>query len=296
MTKVQGYENGSYRLRQGWVSANRLTTEYEVIRFPKQTNQRWDRWLIPVDESSVFDEYVTVSRALGGGGKAIGGGALTWVLAGLKPSMIAYLKDHPDIFDGKPVQQFTIMTWDRMDYWRVLWVWAEWQPAGAGGEPGFKRGFTKWRLPMVVEQSAPEGADLLPAISRDTADPVAQSANVVYSLTANNAGDAATYADIVLVLDVPAEMTYVTASAGDWSLEYFEGGAWSGTVTVPADVSRVRGTLSSALDAGQETSAFTVTLDSGTTPGNIDVEANVSTTGDTNPANDSATEPVEVST
>lgn len=294
MTKIAGYENGSYRLRQGWYSANRLGTEYEVISFPKQTGQRWDKWVIPVDESSIFDEYVQVNRALGGAGKAVGRGALTWVLSGLKPVMIAYLKDHPDIFDSKPVQKFTIMTWDRANYWHTLWVWAEWQPASSGGDPGYKRGWMKWRIPMVVKQSAPAGCDLTPVISRDTADPVAQNTDVVYTLSADNQGDSATFEDIVLVLDVPAEMSYVTASAGAWTLEYFEGGAWSGSVSVPADVTRVRGTLSSALDAGDTTSTFTVTLNSGTTPGNIDVDTSVSTTGDTNTANDSLTEIVEV--
>lgn len=294
--KISGYENGSYRIRQGWYGANRLGEEYELARLPVQPGQKWTKWRIPIDESSVFDEYAEVTRSLGGGGKGVGSASLTWVFSGLRPQMIDYLRNDAAFWNGEAAQKFTIMTWDRMNSWRVLWVWAEWQPASAGGEPGFKRGFRAWRVPMVVKSDAPEGCDITPTVSRDTSDPVPQSSNVVFTLGVSNEGDDVTFEDITLIADIPSEMTYVTASAGDWTLEYFEGGVWSGTITVPADVTRVRGTYDQALAAGDESPAFTITLNSGTTSGNIDLDLSASTTGDVDNSNDTLTETIEVAT
>lgn len=290
---VTPYEDGSYRIRQGWVNQVQLPADYEVRRFPKQTGQGYARWLNPVGNSGVYEDFAEARRALSGNAKMIGNAQFTWELAGLTPGMIYYIKNDPALFDGKAAQRFTVMTWDRQGYWRVVWAWGYYEAVSSAGEPGFRRGFTLWRIPFRVVQDAPVAPDLTPTVSRDVADPVPQSSALVFTLGAENVGDGATYADIVVQIDIPVGMTYGTATAGSWALEYFEDGTWVSVISGGV-VTAVRGTLGTALAAGTTTSTFQVELTTGVSAGNVDVDVSVTTSGDSNAANDTTTETVTI--
>lgn len=285
-----GYTGGSYRIRQGWHNAPLLTSNYEVIRFPRQADQGYTRWVIPVDESGVYDRYQDVSKAFSGKGYAEGSASFNWIMSGLSSGMAAYLID--TLFSGNASEKFTVMTWDRTrNDWRTVWCWGVLQNASSAGEHGYKKGFRRYRIEFEVIQDAPAGPDLLPVMTYSP--PVIQNNDEIFTITVQNQGDGAALNTITVTHMLDPDWTFVEASATGWTLEYYESGAWVSTVTTPGDVTAIRGTYDTALDAGATSSAIVLTL-TPTATGAFDLVITVSTSDDTDPSKDTLTEEVTV--
>jgi hypothetical protein len=286
------YDAGSYRIRKGWVNAVELTEAYQITSFAKQTDQGKSDWLIPVNESSVYNQAAENVRALGGGARFNGRANFVWELNGLSPGMMLFLKDDATMFEGKASEQFTVETWDRQGLWRIVWAWGYWDIASNAGTPGYLRGFRAWRIPFVVEQTAPDSPDVAPALSYS--DPLTNGMDGDLSLTVENVGDGATFDDVVLQIDLNEELVFVSADGDDFDIEYFEGVSWSDTVSVPADVESVRGTVNSGvLSAGATSTPLVVTVNPSST-GAHDCDIVATTAGDSNASNDTSTEAVNV--
>lgn len=287
------YDNGSFRIRAGWVNQVELTAAYEIERFPKQADQGLVRWMIPLDDSDMYDEWVETVTGLGGGGQALGGASFTWKLGGLLPQMVDYWKNNPALFDGKIVQRFTTQTWNRAGQWEIDWVEGIWKPASEMAEPGFRQGYLRLNIEFLVHQVAPLGPNVTPDITH--AATLTNGAPSLIQLGAENVGDGATFDDTVLVAELPAELVFVSApSTADWTVEYFRGGAWQATVGgTPADVTAIRGTYTGTLNAGATTSKIQLTVTPSTT-GSFDLVVETTTTGDTSTGNDQVTESITV--
>lgn len=146
------YTDGSYRIYIGWVAASAVTTTYEVTAFPKQADQTRD-WLSPQQDSSLYDDYAEVITGLGSNSVGYGNASFSWVLGPLTPAMAKYIRD--TLFNGNAGGQFTVMTWNRFNEWKVVQCEAKLDIASAAGEKGYRRGFLKYRIDFVVIQDAP---------------------------------------------------------------------------------------------------------------------------------------------
>ncbi len=286
-----GYASGSYRIRQGWWNANALTSAYDLTALPLQAGQTWrTRWKIPLDDSSMTDQWAETVGSLSGMGQAHGQGAFTWKLGGLLPSMVYFLEQDATLFDGAASQQFTVMHWTRQG-WAVYWVWGSIQPHRASSEPGFRSGLMRRPIDFVVVQEAPEGPDLTPTLSHE--DPLTQGLDADYTVTVENVGDGAALLAILVEMTLDADFTFVEIVATGWTVEYFEDSVWVETVTTPGDVTAWRATYDSSLAAAATSSAITLTINPDLT-GNYDPEVTVTTSDDTDNGNDTDVDPTEV--
>jgi len=280
----QPYTDGSYRIAVGWLNRVQLDSTYEITRLPKQSDQGRAPWRIPLNNSSVYEQWGEVSRSLGGSAGGYGNGNFTWELGGLTPGMMDYVQH--TLFSGKAAEQFTIMTWDRQGRWQTVWAWGYYERMADAGEPGWRKGYALLRIPFVVEQDAPTGPDVVMTIAAPEMT-VNTQADII--ATASNQGDGATYDDIVYTVDLPTEMTFVSAAVATGTLTYYESGAWVSSVGTPADVTRVRVILSDVLNAGASADSLTITV-MPNSDGTVNVTGSISTIGDTDTGNDTASD------
>lgn len=279
------YFDYSYRIRKGWVNVVELTTAYEIGRFPIQAdmNRRWLKR--PIDPSGVYAEWGETAQGFGGGAQALGQATFTWYFGPYKPSQTQYWKTNSNLFDDKPSQQFTVMTWNRSGTWEVVWVTGYFNPPSEGFEPGGWKSWLRLAIPFLVHQAAPAGPNLAPLLTVPI--PLTNGDNGNLESSTINSGDGATYDATLLTVELPVELVFVSATPGaDWTLEYFRSGAWQATVGgTPSLVTAVRGTYSAAIPAGDTTNEFIITVNP-SSAGDVEVTSTVSTSGDTVPGND----------
>lgn len=279
------YTNGSYRWRLGWHPASLLTTDYEIIRWPKPGGQHRG-WIIPVADSSIIDDHSDLRVALGGRAYPIGQGSFSWTLSHLTAPMVYHLAYDTTTFNGAKSARATVMTWDRLGLWRVYWVLAYLRKASeAGGDRVYGRGYGTYRINFAIRQDAPGGCDLAVSLAINTVFEAGSPGS--HTVTATNGGDHATTGDIVLTMNLPSELVYQAVSnTSGWTVEYYESGAWVSSVTDPADVTALRLTAQSALEAGESFPAVVVQTQADIA-GTYALSASVTTEGDTDDSNNS---------
>lgn len=152
---VTGYDNGNYKLRQGFVNAAQMTDTYLVTAFTRFTDMGPHKWFDP-SGSNIYNQAITVEGTLAGGGKFIGKEWFTWSLSGLTPQMLDFFLNDATMFNGQAAQDFTAETWNmEKNQWEIVWAKAVVQIISEAGTPGFARGLQALEVRFTVNQDAP---------------------------------------------------------------------------------------------------------------------------------------------
>jgi hypothetical protein len=141
-------------------------------------------------------------------------------------------------------------------------------------------GYHEYPIDFTEGSYAPDGPDLTPSLTRSGS--LTQFANKIYTVTVDNVGDGATFDDIVVTVDLPDSLDYISSSASCWTIEYSENNGSSYSGTPPGDltgVTNLRYTRTTPIDAGADAS-FTFTIYP-TLAIAVQTDVAVTTTGDT---------------
>jgi hypothetical protein len=159
---VADYLTGHWRLAIGTLTEAELTAAYNVIDFPRQSDQR-QRWFVPNDVPNPFVLDAEVIDGLNHARGGFGGMAFSWTFTALTPLMVDYL--WTTLFEEQYSQTFTVMTWARRGGWKVVNCTGKWNEPGTSAEsPDGWPGFDKLRIDFVAGEGggiAPSGFGVL---------------------------------------------------------------------------------------------------------------------------------------
>ena len=136
-----------WRIRRGTYAETEMTSTYNVIALPIQSDQR-KKWFRPIDPSGGWSRNAEIVEAFDGTRRGYGGIELSWTFTMLTPKMVDYLWFH--LFDEQYSNTFTITTWDRGFGWRVINCTGLWNdPARDADQPGGWEGYDRLRIDFV---------------------------------------------------------------------------------------------------------------------------------------------------
>lgn len=279
-----------------WLAAGHISkaamseASHDIGLFPRQSDQYVGRdWLRPDNDADVV-EYGSLVDALDGSRHQYGGTEWKWKLRVLTPGMVKYIED--TFFSSGRSSNVTVRNYDRSTgTWTIYHAIMRYEPREsfelAGG------GFDRYTVSFIDGVEATEGPDL--TINKAHSGNFTQGVDGTFSILVENAGDAATHADIVVTDALPAELDLVSASGTSWTVTYStDGTTYSGTPPDPiSDTTHVRLTYTSAVAAGGAAPVISLVVNANTT-GDIDNTASVTTAGDTDTDNNSDTDTVTV--
>jgi len=152
---VVGYENLTYRWRQGFVNEAQLTATYNITAFAKTADMGSHRWFNP-EGSNVYNQAAQIEATLAGSANFIGKAWFDWRLPGLSPQMLDFILYDATMFNGLARMNSTVSTWNGLrDRWEVVWTIAKVDIVSVAGETGFERGLRALVVNHIVQQDAP---------------------------------------------------------------------------------------------------------------------------------------------
>lgn len=268
-----------HRIAAGHISRSQLETGYLVSDLPAAADQPAALDWQVLGDYDIYDEFEFTADAFDGSRGGQGGGRTRWELL-MSPGMLRYWRE--TFCDGVLSAPVTIETQDTTsgatdDTWRALngiMLW--YQP----GQPRRETGVEYWFYPFEIIECypAPDGPDLDIAIAHDGV--LVVDTAKTYVITLQNAGDAASFNNIVITLTLDADSAFDSVSASGWTVTYStDGESYSGTP--PGDlttVTHLRFTRALPVEAGAE---HTIEVDIiPTAAGEIAQSVTVTLTGD----------------
>lgn len=285
-----------WMIAQGYKSIaemDTLTATADIGNFAIQSDQDVGRdWMRPDNESDIFEQEAALIDAVDGSRAGYGGHEWTWKLRILSPKMVAYIENA--VFSGGRSSPVTIrqpldratgasVTKNAMAQYHRR---ADHDPQGGG--------FDLYVISFIDGEDAPDGPDVTPNVSHSGNFTI--GASNYWTITVSNVGDAATFADVVVVITIPTNCDFESVSGTGWTAEYSDNNqsSWSASPPAPlSDTTDVRLTYTDTIDVDEDAPDIILTVQPQTGT-SADLTADVTTSGDTNNANDSDTDATTV--